>query len=93
MAACSTWTYRGISSSVFKSLQNTGRRQGFTIPNAASGKFTISVAGMNVGFQYAWDVSGQTLLLQCVTKPMLLGCGTIKTFADKIVLESGGHAV
>ncbi|MFD0695897.1 hypothetical protein ACFQZT_17605 [Paenibacillus sp. GCM10027628] len=90
MAACSTWTYRGITSTVFKSLQNAGRRQGFTIPNAASGKFTITVAGMSVGFQYAWDTNGQTLLLQCINKPMLLGCGTIKSFADKIVTESGG---
>ncbi|NEW08636.1 hypothetical protein GK047_21810 [Paenibacillus sp. SYP-B3998] len=93
MAACSTWTYRGVSSSVFKALQNTGRKQGFTIPNTASGNFNISVAGMNVGFQYAWDTKSQTLLLQCVNKPMLLGCGTIKTFADRIVAESGGKVV
>ncbi|UJF31520.1 hypothetical protein [Paenibacillus hexagrammi] len=90
MAACSTWTYKGISSSVFKGLQSVGRKQGFSIPNAPSGKFNISVAGLNVGFQYAWDMNSQTLLLQCVNKPMLLGCGTIKSFADKIVTESGG---
>lgn len=90
MAACSTWTYRGISSSVFKALQQIGRKQGFTIPNAASGKFMITVVGMNVGFQYAWDTSAKTLLLQCDNKPMLLGCSTIKSFADKIVAESGG---
>ncbi|GGI46337.1 hypothetical protein GCM10008018_16590 [Paenibacillus marchantiophytorum] len=90
MAACSTWTYRGISSSVFKALQQTGRKQGFMIPNSASGKFMITVVGMNVGFQYSWDTHGQTLLLQCDNKPMLLGCGTIKTFADKIIAESGG---
>ena len=45
---------------------------------------------MNVGFQYAWDTNAQTLLLQCDNKPMLLGCGTIKSFADKIIAESGG---
>ncbi|TXK85970.1 hypothetical protein [Paenibacillus sp. N3.4] len=90
MAACSTWTYKGISSSVFRSLQAVGRKQGFTIPNAASGKFTISVAGMNVGFQYGWDTKAQVLLLQCENKPMLLGCSTIKSFADKIIAESGG---
>ncbi|MDD9265516.1 hypothetical protein ACFPES_00575 [Paenibacillus sp. GCM10023248] len=50
----------------------------------------ITVVGMNVGFQYAWDMNAQTLLLQCDNKPMLLGCGTIKSFADKIIMESGG---
>ncbi|MBA2939880.1 hypothetical protein HZF08_16325 [Paenibacillus sp. CGMCC 1.16610] len=91
MAACNAWTYRGISSSVFRSLQQVGKKQGFTIPNAASGKFMITVVGMNVGFQYAWDMNAQTLLLQCDNKPMLLGCSTIKTFADKIISESGGR--
>jgi hypothetical protein len=91
MATCSTWMYKGISPSVFRALQQVGRRQGFAIPNKASGKFTISVVSMNVGFQYAWDTSAQTLLLQCDNKPMLLGCGTIKTFADKIIAESGGR--
>jgi hypothetical protein len=43
-----------------------------------------------VGFQYAWDPNSGTLLLTCVSKPMLLGCSTIKGFADKIIAESGG---
>jgi hypothetical protein len=90
MAVCPTWTYRNITSSVYKQLQNTGRKQGFSIPNTPSGKFTITVTGFKVGFKYAWDVRSSTLLLQCESKPMLIGCGTIKSFADKIIMESGG---
>ncbi|MCD1259284.1 hypothetical protein B5M42_010585 [Paenibacillus athensensis] len=91
MAACNTWSYKGVTATVFRALQSAGKKQGFSIPSAATGKFAITVAGMNVGFQYAWDQGSSTLLLQCVTKPMLLGCGTIKSFADKIVAESGGQ--
>ncbi|MBP1989163.1 hypothetical protein [Paenibacillus eucommiae] len=90
MAACSTWTYHHITAPVFKALQNLGRKQGFSIPNAASGRFNITVAGFNVAFQYAWDVKRAILLLQCESKPMLVGCPTIKSFADKIIIESGG---
>ncbi len=91
MAVCGTWTYRNVTTSVFKSLQNAGRKQGFTIPTAPSGKFAISVASFNVGFSYAWDHGSGTLQLRCESKPVLLGCSTIKSFADKIVVESGGR--
>jgi hypothetical protein len=91
MAVCPTWTYRNVTSPVFKQLQNAGRKHSFSIPNTPSGKFMITVTGFKVGFKYAWDVRSSTLLLQCESKPMLIGCGTIKSFADKIVIESGGR--
>jgi hypothetical protein len=91
VAACSTWTYKNVTASVFKSLQSLGRRKGFSIPNAPAGKFTINIAGFSVGFHYSWDVKSGTLLLQCESKPALVGCSTIKSFADKIVKESGGR--
>jgi hypothetical protein len=93
MAVCNTWTYRNVTVAVFKALQNLGRKQGFTIPNTPNGKFTITVASFNVGFSYAWDTSSGSLLLRCESKPILLGCGTIKSFADKIIMESGGKVV
>jgi hypothetical protein len=91
MAVCPTWTYRQVTSSVFKALQQIGRTKGFSVPSTSSGQFAIQVAGFNVGFQYSWDVKSGTLLLQCASKPMLIGCSTIKSFADKIVIESGGR--
>lgn len=91
MAACSAWMYRKVSANVFQSLQVLGKRQGFSIPGTPSGSFAIKVAGMQVGFQYGWDVRSGTLLLTCVSKPMLIGCATIKSFADKIVTEAGGR--
>jgi hypothetical protein len=90
MAACSAWMYKNITPNVFKALQTVGRRKGFTIPGTPTGKFMINVSGFQVGFQYAWDPNSGTLLLTCVSKPMLLGCSTIKGFADKIIAESGG---
>ncbi|MFC0216082.1 hypothetical protein ACFFK0_27175 [Paenibacillus chartarius] len=89
MAACNAWTYRNVTPGVFQSLQALGRRQGFSIPGTPSGSFNIKVAGMQVGFQYGWDSRSGTLLLTCVSKPMLVGCGTIKGFADKIFTEAG----
>lgn len=90
MAACSAWTYKNVTVSVFKALQSLGRQRGFTIPNTPSGKFTISISAFNVAFAYAWDAQKGILLLSCESKPILLGCGTIKSYADKIVAESGG---
>ncbi|KIL41126.1 hypothetical protein SD70_08780 [Gordoniibacillus kamchatkensis] len=90
MEACSTWTYRNVTQGVFQTLQAVGRRQGFAIPGAPSGSFAIRVAGMQVGFRYGWDARSGTLMLTCVSKPMLLGCATIKSFADRIVGEAGG---
>jgi hypothetical protein len=91
VAVCSTWTYKNVTASVFKALQNLGRKKGFTIPNAPMGKFTIVIVTFSVGFHYSWDVRSSTLLLQCESKPALIGCATIKSFADKIVTESGGR--
>jgi hypothetical protein len=90
MAVCPTWTYRNVTTPVFKSLQGLAKKKGFSIPNSPKGKFTITVAAFNVGFSYSWDSNSGTLLLACETKPMLLGCSTIKSYADKIVVESGG---
>jgi hypothetical protein len=93
MAVCQTWTYKNVTSSVFKTLQNTGRKHGFSIPNTTAGQFTITVTGFKVGFQYNWDARSGTLLLQCEFKPMLIGCAAVKSFADKIIIESGGRVV
>jgi hypothetical protein len=90
MAACSAWTYRNVNANVFQALQALGRKQGFSIPSTPNASFTIKVAGMQVGFQYAWDGRSGNLLLTCVSKPLLIGCATIKSFADKIVSEAGG---
>jgi hypothetical protein len=90
MAACSAWMYRNVTPGVFQTLQAIGRRQGFSIPGTPSGSFAIKVAGMQVGFQYGWDARSGTLLLTCVSKPMLIGCATIKSYADNILLEAGG---
>jgi len=76
---------------VFQTLQAAGRQKGFSIPGTPTGQFTIKVAGMVVGFQYGWDRGSGTLALTCVSKPMLVGCSTIKSFADQIVAESGGR--
>jgi hypothetical protein len=91
MEACSAWKYRNVTTGVFQALQTLGRRRGFAIPGTPAGSFAIKVAGMQVGFQYSWDARSGTLLLMCVSKPMLLGCAAIKSFADKIVTEAGGR--
>jgi hypothetical protein len=91
MAVCQTWIYKNITSSVFKSLQNAGRKHGYSIPNTSSGTFTIVVTGFKIGFQYNWDVRSGSMLLQCESKPVLIGCATVKSFADKIIAESGGR--
>lgn len=93
MAACATWKYKDVTPAVFQKLQALGRARGFTIPGTPSGQFTIQVAGLQVGFQYGWDSRSGVLLLTCVSKPMLVGCSTIKGYADNIVRESGGKAV
>jgi hypothetical protein len=90
MAACSTWNYTNVTPTVFQNLQALGKQYSFSITGAPSGKFVIKVAGMEVGFQYTWDRRSGHLLLTCVTKPMMLGCATIKSFADKIITQSGG---
>lgn len=93
MGACSQWTYRNVTSRVFQKLRSVGKQQGFSIPNTTTGVFTIKAAGMKVGFQYALNQANATLVLQCVNKPVLLGCPTIKGIADQIIRESGGIAV
>jgi hypothetical protein len=90
MSACSSWKYTNVTPAVFRALQATGQKQGFSIPSRPSGSFTIQVAGVKVSFQYAWVEHSRTLTLTCTSKPMLLGCGTIKGYADKIVVQSGG---
>lgn len=93
MAACGTWRYAGITPGVFQALQSQGRQKGFSIPGTPSGSFGIRVAGMQVSFQYQWDARTGSLALTCTAKPALLGCGTIKGFADQIVVGSGGRPV
>lgn len=90
MAACSTWKYKNVTPSVFQTLQALGRQQGFAISNSPSGQFAVKIAGMQVGFQYAWDKTSGSLQLTCITRPVLVGCSTIKNVADKIIIQSGG---
>ncbi|MBD2862982.1 MULTISPECIES: hypothetical protein [Paenibacillus] len=92
MASCLPWKYKNVTPAVFRSLQTLGKQKGITIPSTPSGTFTVKVAGMQVSFQYAWDGKTGQLMLKCVSKPPLLGCSTIKGFADKIVAESGGKS-
>jgi hypothetical protein len=84
--------YRNVTPTVFRTLQTLGKKKGISIPNAPTGSFSIQVAGLKVGFQYAWDARSGSLSLNCVSKPPLLGCSTIRSFADKIVAESGGKS-
>lgn len=90
MAACSTWKYSHVTPAAFEKLRALGKQQGFSIPNAPSGGFKVKVAGFQIGFEYAWDSYGGFLRLTCMSKPNLLGCSTIKGFADKIVVQCGG---
>ena len=90
MAACGAWKYRNVTPSVFHSLQNLAKQYGATITNAPSGRFSLKVAGMQVGFSYSWDVRTGTLILVCESKPVLVSCTIIKGAADKIMMDSGG---
>lgn len=90
MAACPAMKYKNVTPNVFRSLQTLGKKKGIDIPSTPTGGFSIQVVGWKVSFQYAWDSRSGLLVLNCVSKPPLLGCSTIKNFADKIVGESGG---
>ncbi|PYI56589.1 hypothetical protein [Paenibacillus flagellatus] len=90
MAACQAWKYRNVTPAAFRALQTLGKQKGISIPGSPSGSFSIKVAGLQVSFQYEWDGRSGSLVLSCVSKPPLLGCSTIKSFADKIVAEAGG---
>jgi len=90
MAACNSWTYSGVTSQVFQSLQALGRKQGFAIPNSPSGGFTVQTSGMKIHFKYSWNKSSGTLQLQCVTKPSVLSCKMIKGIANQIITQCGG---
>lgn len=90
MAACPPFKYKNVTPAVFRALQMLGKKKGIDIPNTPTGNISITVAGLKVNFQYAWDGRSGQLILTCVSKPPLLGCSTIKSFADKIVTESGG---
>lgn len=90
MAGCSPWSYTGISQQVFQSLQTHGRQHGFTIPHSPSGSFTIQTAGMKVRFRYEWKPNSGSLRLICTAKPLIINCSTIKSIADRIVIQSGG---
>lgn len=90
MAACSPWTYRGVNSQVFRSLQTLGRKQGFALPSTPSGGFTVQTAGVKVHFRYAWNKSDSTLQLQCVNRPTAISCTVIKGIANRIVTQCGG---
>jgi hypothetical protein len=89
MAGCSPWKYKRVNAQVFQALRQKGEREGFAIPNKASGSFTIKAVGMNVGFTYVWKESLKGLTLQCVSKPMI-SCSMIKGIADNIIRECGG---
>ncbi|GAA3399822.1 hypothetical protein ACFFNY_17840 [Paenibacillus hodogayensis] len=90
MAVCPALKYKNVTPNVFRALQTLAKKKGIDIPGTPSGGFSIQVVGWQVGFQYAWDGKTGLLVLNCVSKPPLLGCSTIKSFADKIVTESGG---
>ncbi|MDF2922113.1 MAG: hypothetical protein K0R57_1027 [Paenibacillaceae bacterium] len=89
MAACGAWKYRNVTPGVYQSLQNLGKQYGASIPNSSSGRFSLKVAGMQVGFSYSWDVRTGMLILVCESKPVLVNCSLIKGAADKIMTDSG----
>jgi hypothetical protein len=90
MAACGAWKYRNVTPTVFQALQNLGRQYGASIPGTPSGRFSLKVAGIQVGFSYSWDVRSSVLVLVCESKPVLVSCSLIKGAADKIMADSGG---
>jgi len=88
--ACETWTYRNVSAKVFQNLKIQAQKQGFQIPDTPSGRFHLTVAGMNLVFQYHWHSPTGILKLTCIEKPMMIGCGIVRGYADKIVAQCGG---
>lgn len=90
MAACGAWKYRNVTPSVYQSLQKLGRHYGATIPGTPSGRFSLKVGGIQVGFSYSWEVRSGVLVLVCESKPVLVSCSVIKGVADKIITDSGG---
>lgn len=91
MAACGAWKYRNVTPSVYHTLQNLGRQYGAAIPGTPSGRFSLKVSGIQVGFSYSWDVRVGTLVLVCESKPVLVSCSLIKNAADKIMSDSGAR--
>lgn len=90
VSVCPTMKYRNVTPIIFRELQVEGKKKGIIIPNKPLGNFSVKVAGLQVSFHYTWDSRSGHLALICVSKPPLLSCSTIKSFADKIVTESGG---
>jgi hypothetical protein len=93
VAACSPWTYAGITPGAFQSLREYGRRRGFAVPDAPSGSFIIQTAGVKVTFRYDWNKTSGTLRLECTAKPQLVSCSLIKSMANRIVEQCGGKPV
>jgi hypothetical protein len=82
---CETWTYRNVDARAFTCLRRQAAKQGFHIPSAASGKFTMGIAGMNLVFQYQWLAESAVLKLACIQKPLILGCSVVKGYADRTI--------
>jgi hypothetical protein len=76
---------------VYQTLQGLGRQYGASIPGTPSGRFSLKVGGIQVGFSYSWDVRSSTLVLVCESKPVLVSCSLIKNAADKIMSDSGAR--
>lgn len=92
MTICGKWKYAQITPKVFKQLQAIGKQKGFSIPSTPTGKFSIkAAAGMTASFQYSWNRNSGILVLDCTSKPTLIGCSMIKGIADNIIKESGGR--
>lgn len=91
MAACGAWKYRNVTPSVYQHLQTLGKQYGASIPGSASGRFSLKVSGIQVGFSYSWDVRTGVLVLVCESKPVLVSCSLIKNAADKIMSDSGAR--
>jgi hypothetical protein len=94
MAICGKWKYTQITPKVFQGLQAIANKKGFSIPGTPTGRFTIkAAAGMTASFKYSWNSNSGILLLECISKPTLVGCSMIKGIADNIIKESGGRTI
>ncbi|HZG56246.1 hypothetical protein [Paenibacillus sp.] len=91
MAACDPWKYTSVTPEVFRTLRSMAQKEGFHIPNAPSGEFSIRKAGVTVQFHFTWNQTTGALKLTCLKKPQLIGCPMVKSIADQIVRQSGGR--
>lgn len=80
-----------MTTEVFRALRSLAHKEGFSIPNAPSGEFSIRKGGANFTFHYTWNQTTGALKLTCMKKPSLIGCPMVKGIADQIVRQSGGR--